>query len=129
MLYSNHICCHLFFYSFIDDHLKLEQDIYNIIAEGLTELQSSQTSPTKKNKGKGSSKNSSKKSSEVSKAEVVENHFLKQKPFQSLLPTVNLFLEQEPISGVAMNLDVNYRHVIQDNYFKQGETEKTRNDL
>ena len=60
---------------------------------------------------------------------MVENLFLKQKPFQSLLPTVNLFLEQEPVSGVAMNLDVNYRHVIQDNYFKQGETEKTMQEM
>src|SRR6476620_8676582 len=110
---------------YLDHDLTLEHDIYIIIADGLTKLPSSQNSPTKKTKAKNTVKSAARKSPEVPKTEVVEELFLKQKPLQSLLPTVNLFLEQEPISGVAMNLDVNYCHVNQDNYYKQGETEKT----
>ena len=42
---------------------------------------------------------------------------------------MTLFLEQEPVSSLAMNLDVNYCQVNQENYNKKGETEKNMQEI
>ena len=39
-----------------------------------------------------------------------------EKNFECLLPTIILFLEQESISNVSMNLNVNFRRVRQENF-------------
>src|SRR5687767_2289636 len=45
-----------------------------------------------------------------------ENKFRKEHNFETLLSTVALFIEQEPFSHVSMCLDVNFRHVQQENF-------------
>src|SRR5687768_10506442 len=45
--------------------------------------------------------------------------------FKSLLSTIILFLEQDPLTNVSMNLDVNFRRVHQENFLKaEGTTIK-----
>lgn len=85
--------------------------------------------PPRKSKAKSTAKTGSKTATEGPDTDPVGKLFLKQKPFYSILPAVNLFIEQEPVSGLAMNLDVNYRHVSQDNYFKKENTKKTMQDM
>ena len=48
----------------------------------------------------------------------VDDMFGMEKNFESLLTTLDLFIEQEPISNVPMNLDVNFWHVRQDTFFE-----------
>ena len=74
-------------------------------------------------------KKSQKKQPEVPDTEPVGDLFLKQKPFPSLLSTVTLFLEQESVSRLAMNLDVNYCQVNQENFNKKTETENTMQEM
>ena len=101
--------------------VQLEQDIQKIIKKGIAKLSSG--------KGKMGTKSTSYKHVDGPKTEDLGGLFLKQEPFASLLPTVTLFLEQEPVSCLAMNLDVNYCHVRQENYFKKGETAKTMEEM
>jgi len=112
----------------IASRIQLEKDIDHIIVEGLTKILASQNSP-KKNKSKAAANNLHKKQREIPETEQVVDGFLKQKVFYSFFPTVTLFLEQEPISNLAMNLDVNYRQVNQKNYNEIGETGKTLKEL
>ena len=100
-----------------DSRVQLEQEIQKILKKGIAKLSSG--------KGKMGTKSTSYKHVDGPKTEDLGGLFLKQEPFASLLPTVTLFLEQEPVSCLAMNLDVNYCHVRQENYFKKGETTKT----
>ena len=88
--------------------LELEKAIQDEIKNGIAQLIASKFFPTKKNKAKNVTRNATKKHFEFPETEPVGELLLKQKPFYSLLPTITLFLEQEPISGLAMNLDVNY---------------------
>ena len=112
-----------------DSRLKLEQEIHDIIKSGMAKISLPQNSPGKINKKKITAKNLQKKHTTVIETEPVGDLFLKQKPFPSLLPMVTLFLEQEPVSSLAMNLDVNYCRVNQENYNKKWETEKTMQEM
>ena len=44
--------------------------------------------------------------------------------FQSLFLTIVWFLEHEPYTDIAMNLDVNYRRVLQENYKSTTQKDK-----
>ena len=46
--------------------------------------------------------------------------FFIERNFDSLLLTIVLFIDQEPVSNVAMTLDVNFWHIHQEN-FTDGE--------
>ena len=70
----------------IEFRSKLQQEIHHIIEEGMTHLSVSQKSPKKKEPQK--------KLPEVPDTDAIGSLFLRQKPFPSLLHTVNLFLEQ-----------------------------------
>ena len=48
------------------------------------------------------------------------NMFLLEENFKCLLSTIILFLEQDNYFNVPLNLDVNFRCVHQDNFFKEG---------
>ena len=50
--------------------------------------------------------------------EEVNEFFEVQKNFESLIPSIMLFIEHEPYTNVAMNLDTNFRRVLQQNYKK-----------
>ena len=65
-------------------------------------------------------KSSSTDSSNNLNIESYDDFFDVQKNFESILPTIMLFLEQEPLFNTAMNLDVNFRRVRQQNFMKQG---------
>ena len=79
--------------------LELEEAIQDEIRNGIAQVIASEAPP---------SENTVAKNLTIPETEPVGELLLKQKPFYSLLPTITLFLEQEPISGLAMNLDVNY---------------------
>jgi hypothetical protein len=71
------------------------------------------------------SKATSKNNSEKPQAVPTDNVFFIEKNFDSLLPTIVLFINQEPFSNVAMNLDVNFWHVQQENLIQlEGPTIK-----
>ena len=53
--------------------------------------------------------------SDVHQVVPVEDFLLKDN-FKSLLPTIVLFIEQEPYSNVSMNLDVNFQEIHQENF-------------
>jgi hypothetical protein len=82
-----------------------------------------------KNKSKKTANKHQKKQTKDAETDPVGNLFLKQKPFSSLLSTVTWFLEQESVSNLAMNLDVNYCQVNQNNFKKKGETGKTMEEM
>jgi hypothetical protein len=54
------------------------------------------------------SKGTSKNNSEKPLAVPADNMFFIEKNFDFLLPTIDLFINQEPFSNVAMNLEVNF---------------------
>src|SRR5687768_4932745 len=56
---------------------------------------------------------------DVHHAVPVEDFLLKENEFKSLLPTVVLFIEQEPFSNVLMNLDVNFWEIHKENFDKE----------
>lgn len=52
----------------------------------------------------------------IPQAESVDSMMSEERNFESLLSTLVLFIDQEPFSNVAMNLEVNFWHVCQGNF-------------
>ena len=79
-------------------------------------------------------KASTKNTLEITESKEDNSMFLIEISIWSVLAALMLFIEQEPVSNTAMHLDVNYRHVSQENYtnlkgsnfheeiYKEGET-------
>ena len=51
----------------------------------------------------------------------VNDYLVVQKNIDVLFSTIILFLEQDPLTNIAMNLDVNFRKVQQETFIQPGE--------
>ena len=55
---------------------------------------------------------------DIVETEMVNDFYVVQKNFESLISAIMLFIEQELYTNVAMNLDANFHRVFQENYKK-----------
>ena len=85
-------------------------NIQNIIKKAYSEVQQSDQAPNKE-------------SSNSSNAASLDNMLQFERNFNSLFPTIVWFLEHDPFTNIAMNLDVNFWKVKQDNLISSEETD------
>src|SRR5688500_6429417 len=93
-----------------------------LLADFRTELQTEIQTQIKKTMSDVSNrqkKTTPKDTSDTFQAEKLDEIFQVDENFHSFLSTIVLFIEQEPFSNVPMNLDVNFRHVNQENYAQE----------